>query len=964
MKYQKILTILIVVILAIFLTSCGGGKGAEAPPAEATVAEAPTATPVPPTTTPISPTPTPAPPTPTSVPPTATPAPEMSAFDAVLQAAQDYLSENRPPVISAEALYENLNDGDADNDPFIISVRAPEDYAKGHIPGAINIPWKTIADPDNLAKIPEDQPIVVYCYTGHTGAIATTILNLLGYEATNLKYGMMGWTHDDEVFGQARYDAATAPDYPVETEVNEATETYKHPEPDVDVSNPDDIVRAAAAAYLADGRPPVISAEALYENLNDGDTDNDPFIISVRAPEDYAKGHIPGAINIPWKTIADPDNLAKIPDDKPIVVYCYTGHTGGIATTILNALGYEATNLKYGIMGWTHDDEVFGQARYDAATAPDYPVERAAGGESALLGDVEVAWEDGPDFIKAEALYENLNDGDTDNDPFIISVRAPEDYAKGHIPGAVNISVKDLFNPDVISTLPDDREIVVVCYTGQTASQATAALEIAGYDAKALLFGMSSWTTDPNIFVKRFNPEKAAHDYPTTTEAGAWGDETFDLPEPPAADAVPAADAWLDDGPDFIKADALYENLNDGDTDNDPLIISVRAKEDYEKGHIPGAVWANPKELFTPEMLSKIDPDREIVVVCYTGQAASQVTAGLNDLGYHAKALLHGMSSWTTDPKVFVKRFNPEKAAHDYPVEKGAGGESALLGDVEAAWEDGTDFIKAEDLYANLNDGDTDNDPFIISLRAPEDYAKGHIPGSVNIVPPKIFTPDVIATLPKDREIVAECYSGHGAAQVVSALEIAGYDARSLLFGISSWTTDPALTIKSFNPEKSPHDYPVSTEPGDWGDETYDLPQPPASNPIADAASWLSDGPNVLPANVLFENLNDGDTDNDPLIISVRAKEDYEKGHIPGAVWASPKELFTPEMLSKINPERQIVVVCYTGQAAGEVVAGLSDLGYNATALLHGMSGWTTDPNVFVKRFNPEKHAHDYPIEK
>ncbi len=70
-------------------------------------------------------------------------------------------------------------------------------------------------------------------------------------------------------------------------------------------------------------------------------------------------------------------------------------------------------------------------------------------------------------------------------------------------------------------------------------------------------------------------------------------------------------------------------------------------------------------------MLSKLDPEREIVVVCYTGQAASQVTGLLNNLGYKAKALLFGMSSWTTDPNVFVKRFNPEKHAHDYPVEKG-----------------------------------------------------------------------------------------------------------------------------------------------------------------------------------------------------------------------------------------------------------------------------------------------------
>ncbi|HEY52419.1 MAG TPA: rhodanese-like domain-containing protein, partial [Caldilineae bacterium] len=112
--------------------------------------------------------------------------------------------------------------------------------------------------------------------------------------------------------------------------------------------------------------------------------------------------------------------------------------------------------------------------------------------------------------------------------------------------------------------------------------------------------------------------------------------------------------------------------LNDGDEDNDPIIISVRSQDDYNKGHISGAVWASPTELFAPDMLSKLDPDREIVVACYTGQTASQVTAGLNNLGYNAKALLHGMSSWTTDPDVFVKRFNPEKHAHDYMTESGS----------------------------------------------------------------------------------------------------------------------------------------------------------------------------------------------------------------------------------------------------------------------------------------------------
>jgi hypothetical protein len=38
-------------------------------------------------------------------------------------------------------------------------------------------------------------------------------------------------------------------------------------------------------------------------------------------------------------------------------------------------------------------------------------------------------------------------------------------------------------------------------------------------------------------------------------------------------------------------------------------------------------------------------------------------------------------------------------------------------------------------------------------------------------------------------------------------------------------------------------------------------------------------------------------------------------------------------------------------------------LGYEAYSLLHGMSSWTTDPDVFVKRFNPDAHTGDYTID-
>ena len=123
------------------------------------------------------------------------------------------------PVITAEALYENLTDGDESNDPLIISVRKPEDYAKGHIPGAVNIFWKDIVKPENLAKLPTDRQIVTYCYTGHTGEAAATALALLGYNVTNMKFGIMAWTDDLEVLAQEPFTGPAG--YPVETTPHE-----------------------------------------------------------------------------------------------------------------------------------------------------------------------------------------------------------------------------------------------------------------------------------------------------------------------------------------------------------------------------------------------------------------------------------------------------------------------------------------------------------------------------------------------------------------------------------------------------------------------------------------------------------------------------------------------------------------------------------------------------------------------
>ena len=204
--------------------------------------------------------------------------------------------------------------------------------------------------------------IVTYCYTGHTGQISTTLLNILGYNAINLKYGICSWTQDEEVRAtQAFKDPNDSHDYPIDIIDNLLSdlENYDPPTLAVEGDTALEVARAAAANYLSDtDRAPTMTAQALHTLMYDGMSFNDPFIVSVRSPDHYQVGHIPGAYNIPYKEIANDENLRKIPTDRQIVTYCYTGHTGQLAATILNILGYNAVNLKFGIMSWTTDQAV------------------------------------------------------------------------------------------------------------------------------------------------------------------------------------------------------------------------------------------------------------------------------------------------------------------------------------------------------------------------------------------------------------------------------------------------------------------------------------------------------------------------------------------------------------------------------------------------------------------------------
>jgi len=71
--------------------------------------------------------------------------------------------------------------------PFLLDVRTPQEFASGHVPGAVNIPVDDLRS--RLGELPRDRTIAAYCQVGQRGYLATRILLQAGFSAANVGGG-------------------------------------------------------------------------------------------------------------------------------------------------------------------------------------------------------------------------------------------------------------------------------------------------------------------------------------------------------------------------------------------------------------------------------------------------------------------------------------------------------------------------------------------------------------------------------------------------------------------------------------------------------------------------------------------------------------------------------------------------------------------------------------------------------
>lgn len=72
-------------------------------------------------------------------------------------------------------------------------------------------------------------------------------------------------------------------------------------------------------------------------------------VIDVRTPQEFAAGHVNGAINIEYGAIGQQISKAGVTADDKVILYCQSGRRSGIALNTLKAMGFSKAENAGGI---------------------------------------------------------------------------------------------------------------------------------------------------------------------------------------------------------------------------------------------------------------------------------------------------------------------------------------------------------------------------------------------------------------------------------------------------------------------------------------------------------------------------------------------------------------------------------------------------------------------------------------
>lgn len=267
---------------------------------------------------------------------------------------------NPSKLVSTEWLADRLDD------PNIVVVESDEDvllYETGHIPGSVKIDWhqdlndpvvRDYLDAESFAALMSSRgigPDTTVVFYGDNfnwwAAYALWVFSLFGHDDTRLlDGGRQKWVAEGRPMTTDRPDPAPA-DYPVPTRDDSKIRAFLT----------DAVAHSEASRPMVDVRSP---EEYSGERMHMPDYPNEGALRG---------GHIPGAVNVPWKKAANDDGTFKdraelegiylseqgLSADDDVIAYCRIGerssHTWFVLTHLLgfeSVRNYDGSWTEYG----------------------------------------------------------------------------------------------------------------------------------------------------------------------------------------------------------------------------------------------------------------------------------------------------------------------------------------------------------------------------------------------------------------------------------------------------------------------------------------------------------------------------------------------------------------------------------------------------------------------------------------
>ncbi len=205
----------------------------------------------------------------------------------------------------------------------------------------------------------------------------------------------------------------------------------------------------------------VIDPTRLNAMLSSGSA---PTVVDVRGASDFAKGHIPGALNVAYNAI-ERAGLAK---DTELVFYCGNDQCplSHLAARTLEPLGYKKLIvLGGGLSAWE------------------------AGGFPVVLGGGSARPAPSPkiSFLQAGQLLKRLSDKDTG----VIDLRPAGEFRIAHIRGAMNVPLESLEGS--AASFAKEKSWTVYDVDNERAKAGARLLLAKGFEAKVLSGGLQVW---------------------------------------------------------------------------------------------------------------------------------------------------------------------------------------------------------------------------------------------------------------------------------------------------------------------------------------------------------------------------------------------------------------------------------------------------------------------------------------